>query len=100
MVREAKVSTENNFKLYHGTCEGEFKSRSNNHMKSFRGSGNETKLSKYIWSMKDESKNYNICWKLFMYATPYKYDTRRCNLSIYHCVCTPGASKQDNRNRL
>ena len=27
MVYKVKVSRENNFKLYYGTCEGEFKSR-------------------------------------------------------------------------
>ena len=82
MVYEAKVSTYNNFKLYYGTCEGEFKSRSNNHTKSFRDRGNETELSKYIWQLKDESKSYNISWSIFMYATPYKCGTRRCDLCL------------------
>ena len=77
MVYEAKVSTYNNFKLYYGTCVGEFKSRFNNHTKSFRDRGNETELSKYIWQLKDESKSYNISWSIFMYATPYKCGTRR-----------------------
>ena len=67
MVYEAKPSTENNFKRYYGTCEGEFKSRFYNHSKSFRNRGNETELPKYIWQLKDESKNYNMCWKIFMY---------------------------------
>ena len=48
MAYEANVPTENNFKLYYGTCEGEFKSRYYNHMDSFRDRGNETELSKYI----------------------------------------------------
>ena len=47
MVYETKVSTENNFKLYYGTCEGEFKSRFYNHRKSFWDRGNEMELSKY-----------------------------------------------------
>ena len=29
-----------------------------------------------------ESKNYNIRWKLFMYATPYKCVTKRCDLCL------------------
>ena len=60
MIYEAKVSTENNFKLYYGTCEGEFKSPFYTHTKLFRDRGNETELSKYIWQLKDESKKYNI----------------------------------------
>ena len=45
MIHGAKVSTENNFKLYYGTCEGEFKSPFDNQTKSFRDRGNETELS-------------------------------------------------------
>ena len=82
MLYEAKVWTDNNFKLYYGTCEGEFKSRFYNHTKSFRDRGNETELSKYIWQLKDESKSYNRRWNMFMYATPYKYGTRRCDLCL------------------
>ena len=72
---------ENNFKLYYGTYEGEFKSRFYNRTISFRGRGNETELSKYI-QLKDESKNYNIRWKIIVHAAPYKYGTRRCDLSL------------------
>ena len=39
----------------------------------------ERNYSNYIWQLKDES---NICWKIFMYATPYKYGTRRCDLCL------------------
>ena len=55
-VYEAKVSTENKFKLYYGTCELEFKSRFYNHTESFRGTGNATERSKYVCQLKDESK--------------------------------------------
>ena len=45
MVYEAKVSTEDNFKLYYGTCQGEFKCRFITPIsKSFRDKGNETEL--------------------------------------------------------
>ena len=53
MVYEAKVSTEDNFRLYCGTCEGELKPRFYSHTKSFRDRGNETKLSKGIWQLKE-----------------------------------------------
>ena len=51
-------------------------------MKSFRDKGNETEISKYIWQLKDESKNCNIRLKIFMYATPYKCGTRRHDLCL------------------
>ena len=49
---EGTVSTDNNFKLYYGTCKRKFKSRFYNHTKSFRDRVDETELSKYIWQMK------------------------------------------------
>ena len=83
MVYEAKVSIENNFKLYYFTCKGEFKSRFHNNTKSFRDKGSETELSKYIWQLKDKSKNCNIRLKIFMYAS--------------HCACRLGSfTKQEN----
>ena len=48
MKWEAKVTTENDFKLYYGTCGGEFESRFYNHAKSFRDRANKTKLLKYV----------------------------------------------------
>ena len=54
MLYEAKVSIENDFKL--GTCKGKFKSSFYNHTKLFRDRGNEAELLKYIWQLKDESK--------------------------------------------
>ena len=54
---EVKILTEDNFKLYYGTWEGQFKSRFGNHTKSFRDRDNETELSNYIWQLKDKSKN-------------------------------------------
>ena len=57
IVYEVKILIEDNFKLYYGTWEGQFKSRFGNHTKSFRDRGNETELSNYIWQLKDKSKN-------------------------------------------
>ena len=58
LVYKATYTTSNNSFVYYGTSEGEFKSRYNNHTKSFRHSEymNETKLSKRVelkrpWSM-------------------------------------------------
>ena len=82
MVYEAKVSKENNFKSSYGTCEGKFQFSLKNHTKSFPDRGNETDLSKYICQLKDESKNYNIRWEIFMYAASYKWGSRLCYLCL------------------
>ena len=49
-------------KVYFGISEKEFKSRRNNHSMSFRNRthGNDTELSKYIWSLKDIKKTFDI----------------------------------------
>lgn len=57
---EVKILTEDNFKLYYGTWEGQFKSRFGNHTKSFRDRGNANEILKYIWQLKDECKNCNL----------------------------------------
>ena len=60
MVYKVKVLTENNFKLYYGTCEGEFKSRFYNHSKSFWDRGNETKFQSTFgnWRANPKIKTY------------------------------------------
>ena len=68
---------------------------------TFQDRGNETELSKYTWQLKGESKNYNIRWKIFMYAKPYKCDTRRLRSvpkrEICHFACRSGIfTKQEN----
>ena len=46
--------------MYHR--EKEFKSRCNNQKMSFRNRAheNDTKLSKHLWSLKDENKDFDI----------------------------------------
>ena len=83
MLYEAKVSTENNFKLYYGTCEGESKSRFYSHTKSFRDRGNETELLKYIWLLKGKSKNYNKRWKIFKYLCMQRPINVAQDIAIY-----------------
>ena len=49
-------------KFYLGICETEFKTRFNNHKKSFSHRQNEkdTELSKYIWELKDKHTEYRL----------------------------------------
>ena len=49
MIYEAKVTIQNNLKLYYLTCEGEVKSPFYNHTKSFLDRVNETNLSMDLW---------------------------------------------------
>ena len=51
-------------------------------------------LSKYIWQLKDKSKKYDKCWKIFLYATPYKCGTRRWNLCLTEKYVIAGADQE------
>ena len=61
-----------------------FKSRYNNHTKSFRHEkySNETKLSKFIWELKEEEKHYDLQWSILQKSKPYKCGSRKCDLCL------------------
>ena len=62
LVYKATSTTSSNSFVYYGTSEGEFKSRYNNHTKSFRHREymNETKLLKNVWDLKDHGLDNNL----------------------------------------
>ena len=71
IVYKAEVEANNNKLTYYGASEGEFKSRYNNHTKSFRSRRyeNDWELSKYIWKLKDSNTNYALKWSIASYAS-------------------------------
>ena len=60
------------------------KSRYNNHTQSFRHIShiNDTDLSKYLWTLKANGADYHLKWSIKLYASRYKYGTRRCDLCL------------------
>ena len=84
IIYKATVTSENSKKIYYGQSEPEFKSRLANHTKSFkyRSYEKDTELSKYIWSLKDREKPYDIAWSIAATASQYKCGTRKCDLCI------------------
>ena len=65
---QATVSRKDNQQkeTYVGHTEGPFKTRYNNHTSSFRNAKHKhsTKLSKYIWQLKQSSTERSIRWKI------------------------------------
>ena len=59
-----------------------FKTRYRNHQMSFRHEKrrNETELSKHLWQLKEENKEFAIAWKILAKAKTYTNLTKRCNL--------------------
>ena len=71
-VYKTEVGANNGKRLYYGASEGEFKTRYNNHTKSFRSRRycNESELSKYIWKLKDNNTNFILKWSIASFASP------------------------------
>lgn len=86
---------------YYGTSESEFKTRYNNHTKSFRNERykNDTELSKVIWNLKDNNINFAIKWSIATKATPYKCGTRHCNLCLSEKVCILKSDSKELLNK-
>ena len=84
LVYKATSTTSSNSFIYYGTSEGEFKSRYNNHTKSFRHREcmNETELSKNVWDLKDHGLDNNLSWEIHKKASPYQCGSKRCDLCL------------------
>ena len=82
VVYQATVKTPAAQETYSGLTANQFKARYRNHQMSFRHvkRRNETELSKHLWKLKDESKEFTVTWKIIAEAKPYTNFTKRCNL--------------------
>ena len=86
VVYKVTVKTDGNRvpKVYIGSTETPFKHRYTNHLRSFRHEKywNRTKLSKYIWNLKREGKNFRVNWNILRKAPAYSNLSKRCD----HCL--------------
>ena len=65
VIYEARVSSGNRTMTYIGSTGNDFKSRYYTHKRSFNHKGsNETELSKFIWSLKDGNKSFEVNWRI------------------------------------
>ena len=82
VVYQATITTAENSETYVGLTATEFKTRWRNHQMSFthESKRNNTELSKHIWQLKDQKKDFTISWKIPTKAKSYTNLTKRCNL--------------------
>ena len=70
VVYQATVTRNDNntSETYIGLTETDFKTRHRNHTASFRHAKhkNSTELSKHIWTLKNDSIDYSISWRVFL----------------------------------
>ena len=108
VIYECMVTTtnENNeAKSYIGATEGEIKQRIRNHYTSFNDVTykNCSELSKYVWSLKEHSKPYELKWKIIDNSHPYRNGSKRCQLCITekaHIIKAEGNQLINKRSEL
>ena len=97
VVYTAQVTTTDNgtVKSYIGLTDSSFKTRYSNHLQSFahRKHANNTRLSKYTWSIKDNNKPYTINWSILSRASAYSNTNKRCNLCLTEKLLISNANK-------
>ena len=74
---------------YIGMTSTTFKERLANHNYTFehKEHSNKTELSKYIWTLKDNKKDFNINWQILKRAISYTGGSKRCNLCLEEKFC-------------
>ena len=85
IVYKAKVSSPGmSDKCYYGVSATAFKLRYTDHKSSFKNEKykNKSELSKYIWYLKGQNKQFHIAWSIFRKAKPYQEGSHYCDLCM------------------
>ena len=88
IIYQCKVTEElsKESESYIGLTSRTFKDRVTKHKKSFRDRQyHKSSLSKHIWNLKDQNKEFKIAWKILDKAQPYSPATKVCNLCVREC---------------
>ena len=69
---------------YIGLTERQFINRYRKHYTNFesRNAKNSTKLSKKIWKLQDQQKNYEINWEIIRKVKPYNAGNSECGFCL------------------
>ena len=105
IVYQATVETTNDSQTYVGLTQTELKKRLAKHKKDMKSRKyeNSTELSKYIWSLKEQNKQYNVTWTILGRVKAYSSATKRCNLFLlekFYILRRRGASTLNKRTEL
>ena len=86
LIYQAEVTTkdQSDRKTYIGMTSTTFKDRYRNHKKSFDDikHENDTELSKHVWKLKLNDKQFNINWSILSRANSIKAGGKICNLCL------------------
>ena len=86
---------------YIGMTANAFKSRFYNHNKSFNHARyeNETELSKYVWKLKRNEKDFHIKWSILKRVRAYTAGAKNCHLCLEEKLCLLKANKISSLNK-
>ena len=101
---QATVITATTTETYIGLATN-FKEHYKNDQSSLRhlNRRNETELSKYIWTLQDSKKPFQIKWKVLKKCKPYSNISKKCNLCLYEkfiIICKIELCSLNRRNEL
>ena len=100
VTRKDNSTTETYIRL----TENDFKTRYRNHTASFQHTKhrNSTKLSKHIWTLKENNIDHFILWHILSSRSPYNNASKRCNLCLKEkllIIHQPELSSLNKRNQ-
>ena len=89
VVYKADVTSRNTTVSYIGMTGGSFKTRYNNHLKSFRHIKyeKETELSKHIWALKKEALPHTVQWSIISKCPTRMTSRGQCTLCLQEKFC-------------
>ena len=86
LIYQATITRKDNSTTgtYIRLAENNFKTRYRNHTASFQHTKhrNSTKLSKHIWTLKENNIDHFILWHILSSRSPYNSASKRCNLCL------------------
>ena len=99
IIYKATVTGDGKEMDYYGLCEKAFKTRYGNHKQALNNREyQQTKLSEYVWKLKDKKKVYEIKWKIEQRSNAYLNGSRKCNLCLSEKLVIALAEKNRTLN--
>lgn len=105
VIYVASVESVDGVEHYTGLTGNTFKKRWYKHESDFRNTSGKhnTRLSTYIWQLKEEQKNYEVKWEILDRAPTHNPVNKKCRLclkEVYYIIFRPDSASLNSRNEL
>ena len=101
LIYKATVESDQTSSTYIGQASTTFKTRYNNHKSSFNllHLQKSTRLSGFIWNLKEEQKPYNIKWDIVSLQPTFDPGSNKCQLCLMEKVSILNSDKNSSINK-